>query len=200
MLGSLAARASGLLPVDALGGSQGSGPGIEEASGAGPSFERVAPCLLPEQQHVSEAVCPSQTTAQRDSSGSSLEHLLSCGLLPLLHAGCAHTLPVPIQVKSVCVAGPRYWPQLVEGPALRALYATRTLYVQRKAGALPYADDPTGAPVAASYAEGTACLQRGLHSLRLPSRDAAHTNARQIECCRRALAAVANVPCQGQLR
>ncbi|KAI3425098.1 hypothetical protein D9Q98_008476 [Chlorella vulgaris] len=76
--------------------------------GGGVTFNRIAPCLLPEQK----------------------------------------------QVAAVWVTGPRYWHQLLAaqqgaegsgcGPSLAALYATRTLFVQRKAGALPYADDPSG--------------------------------------------------------
>ena len=63
-----------------------------------------------------------------------------------------------MQVSAVRVTGPRYWHQQLlatqgskgqgRGPSLAALYATRTLFVQRKAGALPYADDPSGAPAA----------------------------------------------------
>lgn len=60
-------------------------------------------------------------------------------------------LPEQEQVGAVRVTGPRYWRQVLErsggrgrGPSLAALYATRTLFLQRKAGALPYADDPTG--------------------------------------------------------
>ena len=57
-----------------------------------------------------------------------------------------------VQVSAVRVTGPRYWHQLLaqqaagrgRGPSLAALYSTRTLFVQRKAGALPYADDPSG--------------------------------------------------------
>ncbi|GAB4821235.1 hypothetical protein N2152v2_008281 [Parachlorella kessleri] len=71
-------------------------------SGEGVTYERVAPCLLPEKQQVT-----------------------------LVH-----------------VKGPRYWPQVLtsagKGRSLDALYKTQTLFVQRKAGALPYASDPTG--------------------------------------------------------
>ena len=56
-----------------------------------------------------------------------------------------------LQVVALRVTGPRYWHQLLaqqsiggRGPSLAALYATRTLFVQRKGGALPYADDPSG--------------------------------------------------------
>lgn len=66
----------------------------------------------------------------------------------------------PMQVQEVAVCGPRYWPQRVTdeqggagfgsgaggggGRALAALYRTHALYVQRKSGALSYADDPSG--------------------------------------------------------
>lgn len=44
--------------------------------------------------------------------------------------------------------GPRYWPQALVSAgrdgSLDALYKTQTLFVQRKAGALPYAHDPSG--------------------------------------------------------
>jgi hypothetical protein len=76
--------------------------------------------------------------------------------LPPLHHGMAPSWPpAASQVAAVRVTGPRYWHQLLAaqqgaegsgcGPSLAALYATRTLFVQRKAGALPYADDPSGA-------------------------------------------------------
>lgn len=57
--------------------------------------------------------------------------------------------PARAQVASVRVKGPRYWPQLLAAGAgreggLAALYKTQTLFVQRKAGALPYATDPSG--------------------------------------------------------
>ena len=43
------------------------------------------------------------------------------------------------------MSGPRYWAQGVRGPgALSALYGSGLLAVQRKAGALSYAHDPTG--------------------------------------------------------
>ena len=49
------------------------------------------------------------------------------------------------QVDEVAVSGPRYWAQGVRGPrALGALYRSGLLAVQRKAGALSYAHDPTG--------------------------------------------------------
>lgn len=55
------------------------------------------------------------------------------------------------QVSAVAVKGPRYWPQLLlsggKGGGLDALYKTQTLFVQRKAGALPYANDPSGVGV-----------------------------------------------------
>lgn len=84
------------------GGAAGSALGRR---GGGVTFDRIAPCLLPEER----------------------------------------------QVAALRVTGPRYWHQLLlpqggagRGPSLSALYATRTLFVQRKAGALPYADDPSG--------------------------------------------------------
>ncbi len=60
-------------------------------------------------------------------------------------------LRLRLQVGWVRVKGPRYWPQLLvstgkEGGGLGALYKTQTLFVQRKAGALPYANDPSGGP------------------------------------------------------
>ena len=43
------------------------------------------------------------------------------------------------------VCGPRYWPQdLASAEALQALFASRTLFVQRKSRALAYKDDPSG--------------------------------------------------------
>jgi len=60
-------------------------------------------------------------------------------------------LPDPSVLVSVKVAGDRYWPVSVDDArGLRALYATRTLPVQRLAGALPYAADPTGARAGAA--------------------------------------------------
>ncbi|PSC69420.1 anaphase-promoting complex subunit 1 isoform X2 isoform B [Micractinium conductrix] len=100
-----AAEGREALPYDAAGDFSPTYAG----RGGGVSFERVAPCLLPEKE----------------------------------------------QVAAVRVTGPRYWHQQLlaqrgsgrsggRGPSLSALYSTRTLFVQRKAGALPYADDPTG--------------------------------------------------------
>ena len=72
-------------------------------------------------------------------------------------------LPDPTTLVSLKVVGDRYWPSVVDGsagasvasgggsrasqqsPALKNLYATRKLPVQRLAGALPYTADPTGA-------------------------------------------------------
>lgn len=99
-------------PLDQQEGTPQGGSGAAGGPRAGPgsvTFERYAPCLLPEQGQVAE----------------------------------------------VRVKGPRYWQQQLvpggrggrsgrQGPSLAALYATRTLFVQRKAGALPYADDPSG--------------------------------------------------------
>ena len=49
------------------------------------------------------------------------------------------------QVAKVHVCGPRYWPQdLSSSAALQALFASRTLFVQRKSRALAYKDDPSG--------------------------------------------------------
>ena len=60
-------------------------------------------------------------------------------------------LPDPSVLVSVKVAGDRYWPVSVDDArGLSALYATRTLPVQRLAGALPYAADPTGARAGAA--------------------------------------------------
>lgn len=98
------------LAFNQKGGSAAAGGLAAGGSGAGSvTFERYAPCLLPEQE----------------------------------------------QVAGVRIKGPRYWQQQLvaaglggrgrrQGPSLAALYATRTLFVQRKAGALPYADDPSG--------------------------------------------------------
>ena len=52
-------------------------------------------------------------------------------------------------MKEIWVAGPRYWQTRVgqngSGSAcLRDLYQSGVVFVQRKAGALSYADDPTG--------------------------------------------------------
>lgn len=82
------------------------------------------------------------------------------------------------QVEAVHVNGPRYWPQRVaaaggvtaEGP-LASLFRTRTLYVQRKGGALSYMHDPSGVRSLLSHAldevstndsvpSGTAVTQR----------------------------------------
>ena len=112
MLADLAAQASASQPIALLSndgtipGSSSSTRGRGGGSSGAVSFDRIAPCLLPEQQ----------------------------------------------QVSAVRVTGPRYWHQLLareagsrsSGPSLDALYRTRTLFVQRKAGALPYADDPSG--------------------------------------------------------
>jgi hypothetical protein len=52
---------------------------------------------------------------------------------------------------SVAVAGDRYWPvSCDDAESLLRLYKTRTLPVQRLAGALPYAADPTGARAGAA--------------------------------------------------
>ncbi|KAL4443950.1 hypothetical protein ABPG75_011687 [Micractinium tetrahymenae] len=91
----------------AEGGTAAAG-GVRAGAGS-VTFERYAPCLLPEQEQAAE----------------------------------------------VRVKGPRYWQQQLvaaglggrggrHSPSLATLYATRTLFVQRKAGALPYADDPSG--------------------------------------------------------
>jgi len=53
-------------------------------------------------------------------------------------------LPEREAVRSVKISGPRYWAQTVQGKQLSALYRHRTLFVKRKAGALPYADDANG--------------------------------------------------------
>ena len=60
-------------------------------------------------------------------------------------------LPDPDTLVSVAVAGDRYWPVSCDDDAtLLRLYQTRTLPVQRLAGALPYAADPTGARAGAA--------------------------------------------------
>ena len=60
-------------------------------------------------------------------------------------------LPDPDMLVSVAVAGDRYWPVSCDDDAsLLRLYQTRTLPVQRLAGALPYAADPTGARAGAA--------------------------------------------------
>jgi len=60
-------------------------------------------------------------------------------------------LPDPDMLVSVAVAGDRYWPVSCDDDAsLARLYQTRTLPVQRLAGALPYAADPTGARAGAA--------------------------------------------------
>lgn len=108
-----------------------------------------------------------------------------------------------MQVAAVHVTGPRYWHQQLlatqgskgqgRGPSLAALYATRTLFVQRKAGALPYADDPSGAPAAlygptamrgatsASLAQPRvdACLSP-LHQHTLPATPSTHAGVRSL--------------------
>ncbi|KAK9828929.1 hypothetical protein WJX72_002853 [[Myrmecia] bisecta] len=73
-----------------------------------------------------------------DSTGLTFERAAPC-LLPERH-----------QVKEITVCGPRYWTQKLAarggaevGP-LQALFANQTLFVQRKSGALSYADDPSG--------------------------------------------------------
>lgn len=115
-------------------GGSGSAAAGGPAAGAGTSvtFERYAPCLLPEQE----------------------------------------------QVAQLRVKGPRYWQQQLvsaglgargarQGPSLAALYATRTLFVQRKAAALPYADDPSGGRGGAGRAgRHRAALQRRLPCMR----------------------------------
>lgn len=98
-------RGGGVFGQGGFGTAQGAG---QLGDSGGVTFDRIAPCLLPEQRLVS----------------------------------------------AVRLTGPRYWHQLLErrgagrgrghGPSLAALYSTRTLFVQRKAGALPYADDPSG--------------------------------------------------------
>jgi anaphase-promoting complex subunit 1 len=60
-------------------------------------------------------------------------------------------LPDPDMLVSVAVAGDRYWPvSCDDAESLLRLYKTRTLPVQRLAGALPYAADPTGARAGAA--------------------------------------------------
>ena len=59
-------------------------------------------------------------------------------------------LPDPSVLVSVKVAGDRYWPVSVDAARGRARTPTRTLPVQRLAGALPYAADPTGARAGAA--------------------------------------------------
>ena len=55
------------------------------------------------------------------------------------------------------MAGPRYWVQAVRGRGpLAALYASGCLHVQRKSGALAYAQDPTGVRGLLSHAFDTA--------------------------------------------
>ncbi len=56
------------------------------------------------------------------------------------------------QVEEVCVCTSRYWQQRLAvgdggswGGPLASLFRTRTLYVQRKMGALSYMRDPSGA-------------------------------------------------------
>ena len=130
VLADLAAQASASQPIALLLSNDGAVPGGSSSSTGGRgggssgavSFDRIAPCLLPEQQ----------------------------------------------QVSAVRVTGPRYWHQLLareagsrsSGPSLDALYRTRTLFVQRKAGALPYADDPSGQQATGSAAPTACRLQR----------------------------------------
>ena len=60
-------------------------------------------------------------------------------------------LPDPSRLVSLRVVGDRYWPvSVADARGLEALYQTRTLPVQRLAGALPYASDPTGARAGAA--------------------------------------------------
>lgn len=54
-----------------------------------------------------------------------------------------------LQVMEVSVCGPRYWQHSVSGAAeagnpLAACYSAGALHVQRRAGVLSYADDPSG--------------------------------------------------------
>ena len=54
-----------------------------------------------------------------------------------------------LQVMEVSVCGPRYWQHSVSsvaeaGNPLAACYSMGTLHVQRRAGVLSYADDPSG--------------------------------------------------------
>lgn len=53
-----------------------------------------------------------------------------------------------LQVECLSVKGPRYWSKRLDSSGrdngLEAVYRTQMLFVQRKAGALSYADDPSG--------------------------------------------------------
>jgi len=53
-------------------------------------------------------------------------------------------LPERDAVCEVSTATARYWPQSLKGRQLDDVYRHRTLFVKRKASALPYADDPRG--------------------------------------------------------
>ena len=67
-------------------------------------------------------------------------------------------LPDPEHLVSLRVVGDRYWPIVVDSrngkTSLQNLYATRKLPVQRLAGALPYASDPTGARAGSAVSLG----------------------------------------------
>ena len=82
-----------------------------------------------------------------------LAHLLAaCHSMPLRRTK-PHDTFTRAQVEEVAVSGPRYWAQGVRGPrALAALYGSGVLAVQRKAGALSYAHDPTGVRSLLSHA------------------------------------------------
>lgn len=159
MLAELAAQASAEQGAFLFDTDEGGGPGADRQGSGGVTFDRIAPCLLPEQNQVGQewsgAVMAGEISASASPAvGRSWRCWGPCDKQHLSPA-TQHPPPQQMQVSAVRVTGPRYWHQLLEapgaggrsgrqGPSLAALYATRTLFVQRKAGALPYADDPSG--------------------------------------------------------
>lgn len=126
------------------------GGGLDHRRGdGGITFDRIAPCLLPEQKQVQAL----RRTLLRILRAIPCYAMQRCSIERQIDDAYRPSCMLP-QVGAVRVTGPRYWHQQLltrqgavgsgRGPSLDALYATRTLFVQRKAGALPYADDPSG--------------------------------------------------------